>query len=453
MLLPITINFNYPVKAYRLEPRSNSPKSVGSYDVYCCRSERIYPSFKAAILPRMQLFKNEAMTENNPKWLNAVSRITPLDDKPDDVRTPFERDRNRIMHCDAYDRLRFKTQVYPIPENDMLSTRSSHVIQVVDVARNISKRLGLNEELAEAIAQGHDIGHSPFGHEGEYALRDITKREGLPVFWHEKNSLRMVDHLVTLQNSKGYNRNLDLTYAVRDGIINHCGEVDENFIKPRKEFFNLEEITKPAQVQPYTWEGIVVKISDKIAYLGRDIDDAYRIGIYTDKNLKELKQIVKSIKPDFKGEINNSSLMNLFINDIVQNSSPLKGIGFSSPVAKIMEAVKVYNTDNIYFKDEIKGLSRKEIAKIVETIYSRYDLTYKCKDTIDYLDKSRNPYVKSFRSWLIARSDNPYKSQNDINEVVYDLSSQKDYKQAIIDYISGMTDKFAIKTYNSFNIL
>ena len=453
MLLPITINFNYPVKAYRLEPRSNSPKSVGSYDVYCNRSESIYSSFKAAILPRMQLFKNEAMTENNPKWLNAVSRITPLEDKADDVRTPFERDRNRIMHSDAYDRLRFKTQVYPIPENDMLSTRSSHVIQVVDVARNISKRLGLNEELAEAIAQGHDIGHSPFGHEGEYALRDITKREELPVFWHEKNSLRMVDHLVTLQNSKGYNRNLDLTYAVRDGIINHCGEVDENFIKPRKEFFNLEEITKPAQVQPYTWEGIVVKISDKIAYLGRDIDDAYRIGIYTDKNLKELKQIVKSIKPDFKGEINNSSLMNLFINDIVQNSSPLKGIGFSSPVAKIMEAVKVYNTDNIYFKDEIKGLSRKEIAKIVETIYSRYDLMYKGKDTIDYLDKSRNPYVKSFRSWLIARSDNPYKSQNDINEVVYDLSSQKDYKQAIIDYISGMTDKFAIKTYNSFNIL
>lgn len=459
MLLPVMYNVNTRVFQDRKMPVNRACDGIsssfnGNVGVYNnLKVDAFVPSFKASILSGMKLFKKEAMDEQNPKWANAVSRRLPLDDKPDDVRTPFERDRNRIMHSEAFDRLRFKTQVYPLPDNDMLCTRSSHVLQVADVARNISKRLGLNEELAEAIAQGHDIGHAPFGHEGEYALRDITKKHGLPVFWHEKNSLRMVDRLITLQNSKGLNRNLDLTYAVRDGIVNHCGEVDENFIKPRKEFIDLDDIKKPAQVQPYTWEAIVVKIADKIAYLGRDIDDALRAGVWSEKELKELKKIVKKIKPDFNGEINNSAIMNLFINDIVRNSSPSKGIGFSEPVAAVMTAIKKYNTENIYFRENVKKVSPEATIKIIDSIYNHYDLLYKGKDTIDYLQNFSNPYVKSFRAWLVRYTDNPYKKPSDVNEVVYDLNNYKDYQQAIVDYISGMTDKFAIKTYNSFSVL
>ena len=138
------------------------------------------------------------------------------------------------MHSEGFDRLRFKTQVFPSPDNDMISTRSSHVFQVTDIARNISKKLGLNEELAEAIALGHDIGHAPFGHDGEKSLNKIALTHRLQPFWHEKNSLRMADKFLTLQNSKGQENNLGLTYAVRDGIINHCGEVDEILLSPEK---------------------------------------------------------------------------------------------------------------------------------------------------------------------------------------------------------------------------
>lgn len=139
------------------------------------------------------------MTPKNPKWQLAVTRFSPLEHRKNDIRTEFERDRNRIMHSEGFDRLRFKTQVFPLSENDMISTRSSHVIQVTDIARNISRKLGLNEDLAEAIALGHDIGHSPFGHDGEKTLKAICIQNGLAPFWHEKNSLRMVDKILTLK--------------------------------------------------------------------------------------------------------------------------------------------------------------------------------------------------------------------------------------------------------------
>ena len=179
-----------------------------------------------------KIFEKDAMTPGNPNWAKAVQRYSSIETKENEIRSDFERDRNRIMHTEGFDRMRFKAQVFPVCENDMVSTRSSHVLQVSDIARNISKKLGLNEELAETIAMGHDIGHSPFGHDGEKSLKNITIKEGLPLFWHEKNSLRMVDKILTLENSKGKLNNLGLTYAVRDGIINHCGEVDDNFIKP-----------------------------------------------------------------------------------------------------------------------------------------------------------------------------------------------------------------------------
>ena len=408
---------------------------------------KFVPSFKAALLQRMQLFKSVAMNESNPNWQNAVSRQFPLEDVHQDWRTPFDRDKNRIMNSEGYDRLRYKTQVFPVPENDMVSTRSSHVLQVVDTARTISKQLGLNEELAEAIAQGHDIGHAPFGHDGERVLKKITQANGLPVFWHEKNGLRMVEKFNLYSDSKGNIRNLNLTYAVRDGIINHCGEVDENGLKPRKEFIDLDGLQKPAEVQPYTWEGIVVKISDKIAYLGRDIEDAMRIGVISQKNLDDLKSIIQSIKPDFDDEVNNTTLTNLFINDIIQNSSLVKGIGFSEPVSRIMDAVKDYNTKNIYYRNDVRTVSKEKCEKVLNTIFNFYSSMYRGSQTIDMLP-ANDRYINNFRDWLVAYSDTKYRTPHQKNEIIYHLENPKDYLQAVVDYMSGMTDKFALSTYN-----
>ena len=395
-------------------------------------------------------FKDCSMTENNPKWANAIKRYTSIEHKPNDIRSDFERDRNRIMHTDGFDRMRFKTQVFPLCDNDMVSTRSTHILQVSDIARNISKKLGLNEDLTETIAMGHDIGHSPFGHDGEKSLQYICQREGLPNFWHEKNSLRMVDKILTLPNSKGCENNLGLTYAVRDGIINHCGEVDKNFIKPRDNVIDLYSITAPGQVEPYSWEGVVVKISDKIAYLGRDIEDATKLGILNSKNHKDLKQILKSYIPNSDYELNNTSLISLFVNDIIQNSSPQKGIGFSKPVAELMNAIKKYNYENIYLKQNAKSISQTGCDNIINTIYNHYDAYYRGNNTIEELGKvCNNKYTDNFKNWIVKYSSNPYRPLNFSNAVIYDLNNPKDYKQAIIDYISGMTDKYAIKTYES----
>lgn len=452
MLLPVTLKSYKNNYFYRNSISLNTDASCQNITYFYSPKTYSYGSvisFKAAILPRMHLFKYVAMNEQNPKWANAIFRESELYSDKDDVRTIFERDKKRIVYSDGYDRLRYKTQVFPLPSNDMLSTRSSHVLQVSEAARNISKRLGLNEDLVEAIANAHDLGHAPFGHDGERSLKKISKENGLPDFWHEKNSLRMVDNLITLEDSKGQSQNLNLTYAVRDGIINHCGEIDNNFLKPREEFIPLEEIQKKAQVEPYTWEGVVVKISDKIAYLGRDIDDALKLGIYTEKNLQDLQNIVKRIKPDFDSSINNAALINLFVNDIVANSSPVRGIGFSEQVVKIMDAIKDYNMKNLYLKENGKNITQAQSDNVIATIFNHYLSMYKGKSTIDNLINSKDSYEQSFCKWLVKYTENPYRLKNMKNKIVYNLDNEQDYKQAIVDYISGMTDKFAMNTYNS----
>ena len=220
-------------------------------------------------------FKDFAISENNPKWQESVQRLAPLLQKQFDIRSPFDRDITRIIHSSAYRRLKHKTQVFFATNNDHICTRIEHVNHVASISKTISKALGLNVSLAEAIALGHDLGHSPFGHHGERIIEKIMEKHGFQKkFWHENNSLRFVDVIETLPNYSGFKENLNLTYAVRDGIVCHCGEVNENCIKPRNEAIDLNLIEKGKQM-PYTYEGCVVKISDKVAYLGRDIEDAY----------------------------------------------------------------------------------------------------------------------------------------------------------------------------------
>ena len=255
------------------------------------------------------IFKEYSANENNPKWENMIKREKELYPRNNDIRSEFERDYTRIIHSNAYKRMKHKTQVFFSPENDHICTRVEHVTLVESISYTIANYLGLNTELTKAIATAHDIGHSAFGHKGEKILSEISKRDVGEGFWHEKNGVTVVDKIELLPDNFGNMQNLNLTYAVRDGIISHCGEIDENNLKPREEVVNLEDYKTPNQYAPYTWEGCVVKIADKISYLGRDIQDAITIGILDDK-MDKLQEALGYISEE---TINNTVIINNLI--------------------------------------------------------------------------------------------------------------------------------------------
>ena len=298
----------------------------------------------------MKKFENYAATPDNPYWKNMIKRETDLYNRNNDIRDEFQRDYTRIIHCNAYRRLKHKTQVFFSPENDHICTRIEHVTHVESISYTIAKYLGLNTELTRAISVAHDLGHSPFGHEGEKILSEISKNDFNSTFWHEKNGLNMVDNIELLEDNDKYMQNLDLTYAVRDGIISHCGEIDENSLKPRTEFIDLNEYLYPNQYSPYTWEGCVVKISDKISYICRDIEDAITLGIL-DEHLNELYSILEINKND--EPINNTVIINTLIHDLCENSSPEKGLQFSEKALGLMNKIKDFNYKNIYSSNRI----------------------------------------------------------------------------------------------------
>ena len=225
------------------------------------------------------ILKNLSANEDNIKWSNMIKRDAELYSRGVDIRSEFERDYTRVIHSLAFRRMKHKTQVFFSPINDHICTRMEHVILVESLSETIASYLGLNTQLTKAIAIAHDIGHSPFGHQGEKALSEISEREFGKTFWHERNGMELVDKIILLEDDKQNLENLNLTYAVKDGIISHCGEIDENGLKPRDEYIDLYDYNYPNQFRPYTWEACVVKIADKIAYLGRDIQDAITLGI------------------------------------------------------------------------------------------------------------------------------------------------------------------------------
>ena len=203
-------------------------------------------------MEELKKFSQVAMDEreiinNRSKVRESVEREVGIYSRNNEVRTEFERDYTRILHCLAYRRLKHKTQVFFNTQNDHICTRMEHVAHVESVSYMIAKALGLNVELTKAIATGHDLGHAPFGHEGEHVIKQIVKEHLDGTFWHERSGLRVVDKLDLLADDKGNLTNLNLTYAVRDGIICHCGEIDENGIYPREENMDLNTIKKPGE--------------------------------------------------------------------------------------------------------------------------------------------------------------------------------------------------------------
>ena len=287
-------------------------------------------------------FSKVRMDENNPKWKDAIKREVQIYGRNNDFRSDFERDYTRLLHSQAFRRLKHKTQVFYTPHNDHICTRMEHVMHVASVATTISKYLGLNEQLANAIGMGHDIGHAPFGHHGEDCLnRLLEQKEGTNApkkFWHERNSVFFADYIETLPDPNGIEQPLNLTYAVRDGLICHCGEIDQQAIKPRDEAIDLYSIKRPGLIQPFTWEGAVVKVADKIAYLGRDLEDARAYHILDMASYRQLREIVGStLGFEKKGAhalrsgkaVNTTTLINDMIVDLCQQSSPEKGLCFS----------------------------------------------------------------------------------------------------------------------------
>lgn len=394
------------------------------------------------------LFINVATNEKNSNWEKAIARQEPIRKKENDVRSEFDRDYTRIIHSNAYKRLKHKTQVFFSPDNDHICTRSEHVTHVESISYSIASYLGLNTELTRAIAVSHDIGHSPFGHSGEKILSRISQKDLGKTFWHEQNGLHFVDSIELLESQDGYIKNLNLTYAVRDGIISHCGEIDQNALKPRDEYIDLNDYEYPNQYMPYTWEGCVVKISDKISYIGRDIQDAITLGIL-DTHLEDLKQLLKPIQDE--KEINNSAIINYLVSDLCQNSSPEKGLCFSESAFELMNKIKEFNYKHIYFSNRVKP-AMKYFELVINEIYDTLKSCYSTGITMFNIKKLERFYPKlsnGFYNYLENYSDFSNRENLKLkNKVIFDVNDFNSYCESIIYYISGMTDNFAIEIYN-----
>lgn len=406
--------------------------------------------------------------EKNPAWEQCIKRENSLYKRGNEIRSEFDRDYTRLLHCQAYRRLKHKTQVFFAPQNDHICTRIEHVTHVASVSSTISRYLGLNRELTEAIAIGHDIGHAPFGHTGEEILNSLisNQKEGINApkkFWHERNSLFFADFIETLQDPEGNEKNLDLTYAVRDGLVCHCGEIDQQGISPRKEAMDLYSIKRPGYVQPFTWEGCVVKISDKIAFLGRDLEDARSYHIIDMACYRQLKEIVAGtlgFGPNKKHSdhttsgvhrsgraVNTTVLINDMIVDLCEKSSPETGISFSEPYYNFIKELKKFSFACIYNNWRLVEFKRYA-QEILGCIYRMLmdGQIYAQKRRMEYHLRYTPTLCRTFMDWLIKYSNYDEAKKKILRYCtpnVFDIDDLESYEKCVIEFISGMTDQFA----------
>jgi dGTPase len=335
-----------------------------------------------------------------------------------DVRTEYERDTGRIIYSMDFRRLRHKTQVFFDPQNDHICTRMEHVIYVSYIANTIGRALGLNTDLIQAISLGHDLGHAPFGHSGEKTLDACLKKVDPALFFeHEMHSLRVVDVLST----HGQQGGLNLTFEVRDGIVSHCGErYGEYSLAPRRDKTpgDLEQLPAGAAV-PATLEGCVVRLADKIAYVGRDIEDAARAGIM------EFGDLPAAIRSSL-GQT-NSQIINTLVTDIVGNSIGQDAVGLSRERGESMEELLRENADLIYRSDKIRRYERM-VHNVVEGLFDAF------RQAIADMEKmaaSENRVYRGFARYLAERQ---------YAAATTDL-------QKVVDYVAGMTDPYATRCF------
>ncbi len=323
--------------------------------------------------PREMTEKIEASTLSKYATLSSETKGRDVFEELDTIRTDFQRDRDRIIHCKSFRRLKHKTQVFLAPESDHYRTRLTHTLEVSQIARTISRALRLNEDLTEAIALGHDLGHSPFGHAGERSIREIV----FPDFTHFEQSVRVCK--VLENNLKG----LNLTAEVIDGILHHTkGEKSQNL------------------------EGRVVRLSDRIAYINHDIDDAIRGGIISNS------QIPEDIRK-FLGDTKSERISKL-VSSVIENSTD--DILLDEETQFYFDKLHDYLFENVYYNPKAKSEENK-VDGIIQGLYNFY-----------------------------------YKNPDELKGEFAVIREREGVKRAITDYIAGMTDHFAIMTYSNICI-
>ncbi|MDR1514150.1 MAG: deoxyguanosinetriphosphate triphosphohydrolase [Synergistaceae bacterium] len=290
----------------------------------------------------------EAWEKHELAWLSpwacpsAKSRGRAREESLCPLRTAFQRDRDRIIHSKSFRRLKHKTQVLSLPESDHTRTRLTHTLEVAQIARTISRALRLNEDLTEAIALGHDLGHTPFGHTGERVLRKLSIKCGLPGFHHAEQSLRVVD--VLERDGAG----LNLTWEVRMGIIQHSkGQVDV------RDGFNLES--------PSSTEAWVVRVSDSIAYLNHDLDDALGAKFVASGDVP--RDILRVL-----GE-SHGSRIDALVRDVVSHSKEGR-VEFSEPFLEQIENLRNFLYVSVYSHESVKKEEPK-VARVIETLFEQ----------------------------------------------------------------------------------
>jgi dGTPase len=303
-----------------------------------------------------------------PEWACLASTGRPLPELPDGVRNEFQRDRDRIIHAKAFRRLLHKTQVFISPDGDHFRTRLTHTLEMMQVSRTIARSLGLNEDLTEAIALGHDLGHTPFGHTGEEALARALARQGQKrSFRHNEHSLRVVD--VLEKGGKG----LNLTHEVRDGILNHTGKG-----------------------YPVTREGEIVRVADRIAYVNHDVDDALRAGVISWDDLP--KEPIRVLGDRMSLRIDT------MVRDMILTSGERGEIALSEDVYAALVELRTWLFRNVYHNP--RSWENHKAGEVVAALFDYY----------------------------LQRPEERTKSDPDpVTETV--------------DFIAGMTDRYALATY------
>jgi dGTPase len=360
------------------------------------------------------------MTMQNP--LPEEQYQARLEKRKEDVRGPYFRDQTAIVHSLAFRRLKRKTQVFFSPTNDHVCTRIEHSLHVATIAATICKGLGLDVEKAEAMGLGHDFGHTPFGHSGEELINEIVHKiaPSAPSFHHEVHSLRVADKLANEDEG------LNLTYVVRDGIVSHCGEVADYPIEPMNECPTLETITERGKI-PSSWEGCAVKISDMIAYLGRDLEDAARANFIKQEDIPDEISRVLGKK--------NGEIINTLVLDVIDFGRKNGKIGFSEEKQRLVEKLKAFNSEHIYEHDvllEYKSYCRRILDALFEHL-------------IEICEGGLSEPTKAPQSWRFLDNHFAYYLQK--LKPLYD-EERASAIQIVIDYIAGMTDDYALRCYN-----
>lgn len=366
-----------------------------------------------------RIIKNMHRYESNlSKYATKDSGFIRLNSEEDGIRPPFFRDTDRIIYSLGYTKYLDKTQVFSFNQMDFVSKRMTHVQLVSKIARTIARALNLNEDLTEAIALGHDLGHPPLGHLGEHFLDEICLREKIGKFNHNTQSVR---NLMLVDN---FGKGRNLCIQTLDGILCHNGEFINKEYYPKKktkeEFLNdyyrtYEEDFDTKTLVPMTLEGCIVRISDLIGYLGRDIEDAVRMDIISIDDIPDY--LIKALGKD------NREIVNTIVRDVIENSFDKPYIKMSDSIFKAIKELKDFNYKNIYNKASTEE-EKAKYKNMFEKLYNHYINAINNK-------KLENSIFKRF---LNTQSEE-YRKENS--------------KRIVIDYIAGMTDEYFLREFNN----